>query len=464
MRRGERAFALSLALVAFGCGDEPKSFAPSSVHASASASIATVVNVAWTTTEPSIGYVSYGTTPNLGSSTPIESVAGTNHSAGLIGLLPNTTYYYRVVTWQDLDAGASPVASLKTGALPSDLPVLTQTGDATSTNGFNELLLLPIVTQKPIISVVAPTGQILWYYEETKGRTVTRARFSADQKAVLYNAIGNDTTIPSEIVRVALDGSSVTSVAVPGLGRDFVELANGDYAALVSDVRASGSAMLRGDKLVELDATGKQTSIVSLWDCFDPTKFPGDGTNGDWTGAAALGFNSNDDKDVTNDVFYVSLRNLNTVVRVVRSAAKCDWVIGAAAPTVNFAMGSSPFVHPGGVFASNTELLVFDSDGAGTTTSRAIDYTLDLTALTATQSWQYTTTPPVHADSLGGVSSLTNNRRLVNWSTAGKIEVVNATGSTSAASDVRWSLQAPAGVSFGYHVRAASLEDLTNQP
>jgi hypothetical protein len=453
-------------LVAAGCGDEPKSFAPSDVRASSNASIATVVNVEWTTAEPSIGYVSYGTTPNLGSSTAIESVATTKHSASIIGAAPSTKYYFRVLTWQHLDTGASPVATVTTGAAPSDLPVFTVTGDSTTTNGFNELLLLPVLAQKPTIMLLSPSGQVLWYHAEDQGRTVTRARFSLDQKSVLYNAIGNGTTTTSEIVRVPLDGSSPTSLPVQDLGRDFVELANGNYAALVSDVRPSGTSMLRGDKLVEIDPTGKATTIVSTWDCFDPAKNPGDGTNGDWTGADAFGFIDNDDKDPSNDEFYLSLRNLNTVARVVRSTGKCDWIVGGTAPTLNFAPGSSPFVHPGGLYGISTELLVFDTDGAGTGMSRAIDYTLDLTALTATQSWQYTPSPPVHVDAPGTVSSLTNNRRLVNWSTAGKLELVGVTpgNASSGASDVRWSLHAPAGVTFGYHVRAASLEDLTNKP
>jgi hypothetical protein len=468
VRRRERAVALSLTLVAVGCGDEPQSFAPSNVHASVNASIATVVNVQWTTAEPSIGYVSYGTTPNLGTNTAIESVATTSHSASIVGASPSTTYYYRVATWQHLDTGASPVATVTTGAAPSDLPVFTVSGDSASDNGFKDLLLLPVIAQRPIITVVAPTGRVLWYHAEDKGRSVTRARFSSDGKAVLYNAIGNGTTTTSEIVRVPLDGSSVTSLAVPNLGKDFVQLANGNYAALVSDVRASGTnPMLRGDKLVEIDANGNATTIVSLWDCFDPATYPGDGANGDWTGAAAMGFLDNDDKDPSNDVFYLSVRNLSTVVRVLRSTGKCDRAIGAAAPAINFAAGSSPFLHPGGVFANDSTLLVFDADGAGTGTSRGIEYTLDLTALTATQTWQYQPTPALHVDTpAGSVSSLTNNRRLVNWSTAGKLEVASFTPGTGSSStkDVVWSMQVPAGTTFGYHVRTTSLDQPVNKP
>ena len=465
MKLGSGAVALALTLVAAGCGDEPTSFAPTSVHASANATIATVVNVQWTTAQPSIGYVSYGTTPNLGKATALEKVATTKHSVGLVGVAPNTKYYYRVLTWQDLDTGASPVATVTTSSAPTNLPALTVSGDSTTSNGFDELLLLPILGQKPVIGVVAANGQYLWYYSEDKGRTVTRARFSADGTSVLYNAIGSGTTA-SEIVRVALDGSSVSSIAVTDLGRDFVQIANGNYVALVSDVRASGSSMLRGDKLVEIDATGKPTTIVSLWDCFNPTQFPGDGANGEWTGASAISVDEKNDKDPSNDIFYVSVRNLSSVVRVPRASGKCDAVIGAAGATIAFAPGSSTFVHPGGVFASSTRLEVLDSDGAGANASRALEYTIDATALTATEAFRYTPDPPIHVDALGGVAALIGNRWLANWSTAGKIEVVGlpANSPVGTKPDLRWSLTAPAGTTFGYHVRTPNLDDPVNEP
>jgi hypothetical protein len=465
VRRASSAGALALLLVAAGCGDEPKSFAPSNVRAGASATIPSVINIEWTTAEPSIGYVSYGTSAELGKNTAMETVPTTKHRASLLGLSPNTKYYYRVLTWQDLDAGASPVGSLTSNAAPVNLPVLTVTGDTTSNNGFNELLLLPIVGQKPLVSVVASNGQLLWYYSEDKGRTVTRARFSVDGKSVLYNAIGNAAT-PSEIVKVALDGSSVSAVAVPDLGRDFVQLTNGDYVALVNDVRASGTSMLRGDKLAEIDATGKITTIVSLWDCFDPTKYPGDASNGDWTGAIAISLSGGEDADPSNDVFYLSLRNLSSVVRIARSSGKCDAVIGAAGATIGFAPGSSTFVHPGGLFGSAGKLDLLDADGAGPGVSRALEYTLDTTNGTATEAFRYTPSPPIHVDALGGVAALVGNRWLANWSTAGKIEVVGlpANAPVGMTPELRWSLTAPAGTTFGYHVRTPNLDQPVNEP
>lgn len=458
MKRALRAVALGCTFVTLGCGDTTKSFAPSDVQAAVNSTVATLTQITWATAEPSIGYVSYGLTESLGTSTPLETTTTTTHQVNLYGLTPNTQYYYRVVTWDGHDAGESPVQSVTTGATPSTLPAFTVTGD-TSKTGMDELVLVPVTTAtNSVIVVLAPSGQVLWYHVEASQRSVTRARFSRDLKSVLYDAIdpGGDN---SEIVRAPLDGSSQTSVKVKDLGPDFVELTNGNYAAIVADSRTSGAATLRGDKIVEVTPSGAPTDIVSTWDCFDPTKFPGDGTNGAWTGADALSVDEGASAtDETDDVFYLGLRNLSTVVRVARASKTCDWVLGAAGSTLSFVPATDAFVHPGGLALAGSSLLVLDADGGGTGTSRAMQYTIDANAKTATTSWHYTPSSPIHVTSLGSVSALTDDRWLVNWSTAGKLELVDDSNT------VLWSLTGPAGASFGYHVRVDSLDDPENKP
>jgi hypothetical protein len=450
-----RALALACTFLALGCGDDAKSFAPSGVQAAPNPNVATLTQISWTTTAPSIGYVSYGLTESLGTTSAVEAQSTTTHRVSLFGLTPNTRYYYQVVTWDGHDAGESPIQSVTTGATPSAVPTLSFTGD-TSENGMDELLLLPVTAgSSSVVVVVTPSGQVLWYHVEDRMRSVTRARFSLDKTSVLYGAI--DAGGDSEIVRVALDGSSQSSVKVKDLGPDFVELANGNYAAIAFDARESGGKTLRGDKIVEVTATGTSTDVISMWDCFDPSKFPGDGTNGEWTGANALSVSEGADGEA-DDVFYLGLRDLNTVVQVARGSGKCDWVLGAAAPTLTFATPTDAFVHPGGLVLSGSSLLVLDADGSGANASRAMQYTLDLDAKTATKSWSYVPASPIHVSSLGAVSALTGKRWLVNWSTNGKLELVDDMNR------VLWALTAPQGSTLGYHVRADSIDAPENKP
>ncbi len=52
--------------------------------------------VGWTTNEPATSQVEYGLTTSYGTLTPIDNALLTSHSVNLTGLLPGTTYNYRV--------------------------------------------------------------------------------------------------------------------------------------------------------------------------------------------------------------------------------------------------------------------------------------------------------------------------------------------------------------------------------
>jgi hypothetical protein len=58
----------------------------------------TSATVTWTTTDPSTTQVQFGPTPDLGTSSDFLSALITNHAALLTGLLPNTGYFYKVVS------------------------------------------------------------------------------------------------------------------------------------------------------------------------------------------------------------------------------------------------------------------------------------------------------------------------------------------------------------------------------
>jgi hypothetical protein len=430
------AASMPCALLLAACGADEGSFAPTGVSATPNANIANVANVSWTTSEASIGYVSYGKTPSLGENTPMETVPGTSHAQALLGLSADTKYYYRVVTWDGHAAGASPVQSLRTPRLPNEVPSFTVRDETEEEEPFDQLLLVPVADESTVVTVLNASGEVIWYHVEDSERAVTRARFSNDGRSVVYNAIDGADGADSDLVVVALDGSNVDSIPVPGLGRDFVELENGDFAALALDERDHDGEPLRGDQIVEVKANGTVTPVWSTWDCFDPAAFPGDGPDGEWTGAASLTLDA-------DDGYVVSLRHLSSVLRADPASGDCTWVFGAAAPTLDFADDSPAFVHPGAIYAAGERVIVLDADGAGGSTSRVLDYTLDLDAATATAARTYTPSPALHVDDLGSVTLMTRDRLFVNWSTTGKLEVVTEED------DVAWSLSGT-GVTFGY--------------
>jgi peptidoglycan hydrolase-like protein with peptidoglycan-binding domain len=55
-------------------------------------------DISWTTDEVADGYVEFGTTPSYGSQTSLVTDYTTDHTATLSGLVPDTEYFYRVVS------------------------------------------------------------------------------------------------------------------------------------------------------------------------------------------------------------------------------------------------------------------------------------------------------------------------------------------------------------------------------
>jgi hypothetical protein len=435
-----------------GCAsDALPSTAPGGVNAAVSSSIGTVVNVTWKTTTPTIGYVSYGTTPSVELSLTIDEpdAAATDHSRTLLGLTPNTTYYYQVITWDIVNAtaGTSDVKSFHTAALPADAPQLTaQSFEVTDEDGdieppLDALVLVPFIgADSTTIGVVDPAGALVWYHVEDRDRRVTRARFSSDKTAVLYSAISDATPADSEIVRVPLDGSASSALSVPNLGEDFAVLTNGTLAALVPDTQTVSGESVTGDSIVEIDSAGAQNTVWSSFDCFDPATSPGDGTGSSWTGANAL--------QVTGTTtYYVSLRNLGAIAGIHRETGECEWILGDdAAGTLELSASSETFSHPGSFFADskNGQLVVLDADG-GSNGSRMLAYELDLETMTAAQTQSYDSSPRIDVSGQGEATLVRGQDVRINWSNGSRMDVIDPQGK------LKWTLSVTSGERLGYH-------------
>lgn len=439
-----------------GCAsDALPSTAPGSVSAAVNANIGTVAHVTWTTTTPTIGYVSYGTTPSVELALTIDQPedAATSHDRTLLGLAPDTTYYYRVTTWDiaNATAGQSDVKSFHTAALPAGAPRLAaQSFEVTDEDGKPEspidaLVLVPFIgASSTTIGIVDATGVLVWYHVENGPRRVTRARFSSDKTAVLYNAIDDDNPDASEIVRVPLDGSAPSTVQVANLGEDFAVLQGkeGTLVALVPETQMVGGEAVTGDSIVELSA-GAEKKVWSSFDCFDPATSAGDGSGGSWSGASALQVGG-------TDTYYVSLRNLSAVASIDRATGDCDWILGGDAGTFEVADGAGaratgePFSHPGSFFADETQLVVLDSDG-GSSGSRALAYDLDLDAKTATERQSYDSSPRIDVTEQGEATLVKGGDIRINWSNGSRMDVIDSQGK------LKWTLSVTSGERLGYH-------------
>lgn len=440
---------IALVLALGACSTPPNPQRPGQVVAVVSDVMATVINVRWTTVEPTVGYVQYGSTPELGSRTPADATATRDHAAALLGLTADTPCYYRAVTENGSSSMASEIGSIRTGSLPVGMPPLTPTGA-----GQQGFIVVPVIGTKTSVVVVNPQGEIVWYHTDNRQLDFYRARLSVDGKSLLYNAarVSGSPSEASELVRVALDGSTSSSIPVPYLAHDFVEHPDRTLAAIVFDEREVDGATVRGNGIVEVAPDGTQRTVWTTWDCFDPTAIPGDDPEQGWTFANAL------DYDATDDVYYVGMRNLSTIARVNRQTRACEWVLGLGVSTFSFAQGSARFLHQHQFQVRGDHILVMDNDGAGGHQSRVSEYQLDAEKRVATQVWSYIANPSVYTFVLGEPQRFDDGTTFINWGAAGQMERLDAAGSSI------WQLNTGAGYVFGFHTLADTLYSAGTPP
>ena len=148
-------------------------------------------------------------------------------------------------------AHKSATATIRTGDLPLGMPPLTRVGD-----GHEGFMVVPVLSgghggghhhQRRAARSSGTTPTLATCNSIARGCPSTA-------RTCIYNAanISGAPSEASELVRVALDGTSTSSVPVPLLAHDFVEHADGTLAAIVVEYRDFQGTQLRGDKIVEI--------------------------------------------------------------------------------------------------------------------------------------------------------------------------------------------------------------------
>jgi hypothetical protein len=441
-RAGFLSVVIAVGVCVIACGGGSDAKKPSNVTAEVADKVATVVKVGWTTATPSTGYVEYGPTAALGLRTPAETTATTSHAAILLGLTANTVYHYRAVTMDGSAPVAGDAVTIRTGNLPLGLPILTTTG--TGQSGF---IVVPVVGMAVAVVILNGNGDIVWYHKDDRKLDFYRARLARDGKSVLYNAakISGDPSPDSAIVRVALDGTEVSSVPIPFLAHDFVEHPDGTLGALAIEYRDFQGTAIAGNKIVEVAPDGTQRTVWTSWDCFDPAAITGDDLQQGWTFANAL------DYDAAANVYYVGMRNFSSIARINRQTRACEWVLGLGAPTLTFAPGAPRFLHQHQFQVRGNHVLVMDNDGAPGNASRILEYELDLVARTATSVGSYTSNPSVYTFVFGEPLRFDDGTTFINWGAAGQMERLDPSGMST------WKLNTNVGYAFGFHTLVDSL-------
>lgn len=349
---------------------------------------------------------------------------------------------YSTVEWAILDEQGREreTGTYETGNLASDLPSIDVVG-----SGMEPFVATSMIGTPNIASILDPDGNIVWWWVEERDLDVYRVRLAEDGSGVLFNAgsVSGDPAEDSELVKVSWDGSSVTTIPVQYLAHDFVEHEDGTIDTIAVEYRdGADGEPIRGDQILEIAPDGTQTQLWSTWDCFDPEVTPGDDPELGWTFVNAL------DYDPTADEFHISIRNFSSLVWIPRTGRTCDRILGGDLSDYEFDGDVFRHEHQFEVLPDGN-VLVFDNDGLASFASRAIEYELDDSTMTATEVWDFTPEPPLFSFVLGDVARFDDGRTFVQFSVAGTMVLTQPDGT------VDWQLTAPAPTAFGF----ASLYD-----
>jgi len=406
--------------------------------------IPTVVTVTWTTDVPTVGSVEFGPDETYSMQTAVETGFATEHEAFLVGLPAETTAAYRILVESEDGGTGSASDVVTTGALSGDLPALSVTG-----SGHDGFMAVPLIGAFTGPTVIDAQGNLVWYWPETRELEVYRVLPSVDGRSMLYNAasVSGDPAEESELMRIAMDGSEVSSIPISLLAHDFVEHPDGTLAAIVVEYREVGEEIIRGDQIVEVAPDGTQTVVWSAWDCFDPEQTQHAEVDFGWTFANAL------DYDPSEDAYYLGIRNFSSITRIPRSTFECEWVIGDIGADQGVT-GGTPFMHEHQFQLLDDGIVLFDNDGLPGMESRAVEYAIDLDAGTVEEVWSYSSDPVIYSFVLGDVHRFDDGDTLVTWSTGGQIDRVDASG------ELLWRLNTDLGYAVAFDTVLDSLYPL----
>jgi len=442
------------ALAAGGCSDPPSdddsAVADASVEVILSELIPTVATVRWTPTDDhDAAYVTFGHGACEGTRAPAAVGEDGRLAAALVGMKPSSSYCLRAVEERGDDVLVVGEEDLVTGDLPADIaePTLALAEPAAAAPGFT---LTTLATIPAHAIIVDPDGDVVWWHrpQVTANSSISRLRLSRDGATLMYLAtvglqvVGH--SAEQHLVRVALDGAELEPLWIPDAHHDFAELPDGSMAFITYDSRQVLGDRVHGDRIVEIRPDGAEVEVFTVWDHFtydaDSIGHPALG----WTHANAL------HHDEIEDVYYLSLNNLDTVVKVDRSSGDLLWQLGG--DDSSFATDGPLFqrqhqVHP----LDDGNLLLFANGTTELQNSRAVEIALDESAWTAEVVWEHSADPPLFVYSFGDVQRFASGLTAITWSTSGRIDQVTP------GHDVVSELSLPLGNGFGYSEWVESL-------
>ncbi|HEX6273335.1 MAG TPA: aryl-sulfate sulfotransferase [Polyangiaceae bacterium] len=363
--------------------------------------------------------IEFGLTTAYGSSAPV-SLTEPSYRTLLLGMKASRTVHFRVVLRAGANECSGPDQTFTTGALGDNLPTVElETNDQAALAGG---YLVGTHSQSGSAFILDADGDIVWWFGSGNA---SRAMLSADSRYLWLLATNQAGGNPN-VRRVAMDG-------VGGAERhtEFGD-AHHDLVVLPDDSVGFLQYYMNGrDRVMERAPDGSVRQIVDI-----PTAHGGTADNH----SNSIQYFAPDDSYTVSDL------DQNCYVKVSRQG-QVAWVLGG---------DTSDFTGPGATWNREhghqmlaPNRILFFNNGATGANSIAREVTLDLTMMTAANTWQYD--GDENSNTLGDVQRLWNGNTFVTYSNAGTFHEINSNG------DLLESISFSAGGGVGYATKRQSL-------
>jgi hypothetical protein len=387
---------------------------------SLSTAIPTVGIVTWSTDLAGLtdARIEFGLTTAYGMTAPVN-LTRMSYRTLLLGMKPSREYHYRVVARAGQNECTGTDGALMTGAL-SNLPTINRvTNDATALAGG---FLIGSLSQMGNAFILDGDGDFVWW---TTIATASRVHLSADSQ-YMWSLATNQSGGAPQVRRVSMDGMGGVEM------HDEFGDAHHDIVVLPDDSVGFLQYYMDGrrDRVMERAPDGTVRQIIDI-----PMAHGGTTTNH----SNSIQYYAPDDSYTVSDLFQ------NCYVKFSRQG-QVAWVLGGE--TSDFTGLGSTWTREHGHHLVQPNRLVFFNNGEMNSNAVIREVTLDLTAMTAANTWQYE--GGQRSNTLGDAQRLWNGNTLATYSNANTIHEVSPTG------ELVQSLQFMAGT-LGYTTKRQSL-------
>jgi hypothetical protein len=354
----------------------------------------------------------------------LEDTSGIDHHFDLGGLLSDEHYECLAAAICPTSAAGPFAFAFDTGEHPADLaPAAVTVAPTLGMTGAYTMFNVEVCDQTiglDWIHLVDPVGRTRWWHGYNPFMNVSiEARYHGDDIVVWgggYNDSGRPRRVHLFDGEVYDSASSLEDYWLTVFHHDGKQLADGRILTLEADATEDGPRSFEGfDLRLHDPATG---SLSWNWRSqqavdngqLDPGAAQGDVWHANWADVAI---------EDGKDKLYVSLCFTYEIVKIDPLSGEVEWVFGPGGDFALLDAGGNPLSDDSfpecqhGLEVEGDRLLVYDN-GRTRLQSRAVEYELDTTTMTATELWSWWgDSAPWFYPNVGDIDYLPNGRVLI---------------------------------------------------